>query len=585
MHNEAKLAHLIKDPKEKRENRLASSTKLLVCLLFVIIAGTMGQFYKRWWFNGCDDFHAYYLIHTAQTHRDTCNFFHTNGHLNRDAGPSNHTPTQENPSFLGAYYRPLQLIYSTWLYWLFGTNAAGFFLVNVLIHALNAVLLFLLFASLTSPTCALFASFLFAFHPQIAYRFGPIANVHYYVETFFFLLIVLLLKRYLNKPHWQLLVTMALLFLAALFTREVILALPAALFLITPNLTSNHRATCKQLLYPFIALATTACLFLGLRLYLYPLQHISNMSTISVFNWITTKATELKICFYDCLWLSWLPWGNTPFRLCITSTLLCILTMLFLWNAKKLLVLRALGAACLMLWPGIIGHYSPRYFYEMSPFVLLAFVTLITYYQGPGKKLYRLGYVFMLIISTLLLWFTCDSFERRATKLDAAGSALHKLLDDPKAVNKPLCFLSYPADVLGDQPAEMCWVMRGSNTIPVYCDTMGSLVQTGSHIVTPTRWINRVSDYYDINYVTITPVPGGVRYTTHNPEKMSFALDNGYSLGTKIIHATTLVHDEQKITDYTLIIDKKYRSDDLVCCIWDWEKKEFLIKEFYETNS
>ena len=48
----------------------------------------------------------------------------------------------QRATFFSAYYRPLHLIYLTIQYWLFGTNAYPYFLINVFFHAINTVILF-----------------------------------------------------------------------------------------------------------------------------------------------------------------------------------------------------------------------------------------------------------------------------------------------------------------------------------------------------------------------------------------------------------------------------------------------------------
>jgi hypothetical protein len=185
----------------------------------------------------------------------------------------------------------------------------------------------------------------------------------------------------------------------------------------------------------------------------------------------------------------------------------------------------------------------------------------------------------MLLPCAFFVHFTIDCFTRRAAKMHAAAMAVHALVEDPRIQNRALCFLSYPAEVLGDQPAEVCWVIRNDHTIPVYCDPATALVQADAHTVQSTRWRNVASNYHDQNYVTITPVHNGFRYTSSNPDKVNFCIRSpgDFPLGPKIIHRTQTVNGVSVVTDFTLVIDTCYREKNPVSVVWDYAKKRFII--------
>jgi len=74
------------------------------------------------------------------------------------------------------YWRPvfslsLALDYSLW-----GLNPFGFHLTNIILHAINAVLLYSLGNKLQGRTCAVFASLLYALHPIQAHTVNVIST-------------------------------------------------------------------------------------------------------------------------------------------------------------------------------------------------------------------------------------------------------------------------------------------------------------------------------------------------------------------------------------------------------------------------
>jgi len=126
----------------------------------------------------------------------------------------------------GGGVRPL-LKASYTLNWTSGLEEFGFHLVNVALHALNAVLLFFIGRRLFEdhPNAAFVAALLFALHPAQTEAVTYISGRSSSLMASFYLGALLL---YLRNSHWSL---SALLFVLALATRETAVTLPAALLL------------------------------------------------------------------------------------------------------------------------------------------------------------------------------------------------------------------------------------------------------------------------------------------------------------------------------------------------------------------
>lgn len=552
--------------------------------LALLVICTIGLPYTHWWLRNGDDFHCMFIADKTTTWQQVAEFF-IDGKADKGDGASNDVPVSGKSSFFATYYRPIHMIAYTLMYWVFGTNGYAYLLLNVLLHALNAVLLFYLLQLLSSVSTACLGVLLFAYHPQIAYRFGHAAFIQYYLSTLVVLLILILWYHYHRRPSYGRLGLMALLFLMALFIRETAILLPLILlvssFLCPPIITKNINVYLRATLGPLIIIGSMGLVYLVVRLVLYPLD-LATMSSGASFNllgFLQSKLDGCLVALYDCLWLSWLPVNSKVLRLTITVPLMSFLAWLFIYNKKKLWVLACMLSTLCMLWPICIA-YHPRYFYECTPFLLLMYVFLMTQYQGSAHQYYKLLQYFLLVASLFFMFFAISSFKRRETKMYQAQQALVQLLNDPVTRDKPLLFLSYPSDGLGfGYPAEICWVLRQNYTAPIYAESSLALHQQDVTSEPISRWVNVVSTYYDQNYMTIRRVPGGVRYTSDNPEKIVFSTmqsDNG-PIGRKIFHTKT--------TDFTLVIDERYSAVDPVYVYWDYSTKSFRTLEAPEVGN
>ncbi|MGB9236596.1 MAG: tetratricopeptide repeat protein [Terriglobales bacterium] len=126
----------------------------------------------------------------------------------------------------------------TWLshaldYQLFGLNPAGHHLDSVLLHALNAVLLFLLLEWVTKRVGpSLLVAALFAFHPFNVESVAWVAERKNVLSTLFFLLAIGAYVRYAQKPEWRRYLLVAALFAAGLMAKPMVVTLPFVLLLL-----------------------------------------------------------------------------------------------------------------------------------------------------------------------------------------------------------------------------------------------------------------------------------------------------------------------------------------------------------------
>ncbi|MGA8428615.1 MAG: tetratricopeptide repeat protein [Candidatus Sulfotelmatobacter sp.] len=136
-------------------------------------------------------------------------------------------------SYEAANWHPLTWLSHALDYQLFALNPAGHHLDSVLIHALNAVLLFLLLGWVTKRTGpSLLVAALFAVHPINVESVAWIAERKNVLSTLFFLLAVFAYAWYAQRPDWRRYILMAALFAAGLMAKPMVITLPFVLLLL-----------------------------------------------------------------------------------------------------------------------------------------------------------------------------------------------------------------------------------------------------------------------------------------------------------------------------------------------------------------
>ena len=126
----------------------------------------------------------------------------------------------------------------TWLshaldYQLFGLNATGHHFVSILIHAINAVLLFLILNWMTRRVGpSLLVAALFAVHPVNAESVAWVAERKNVLSMLFFLLAIAAYVKYARKPDWKRYLLVAALFAAGLMAKPMVITLPFVLLLL-----------------------------------------------------------------------------------------------------------------------------------------------------------------------------------------------------------------------------------------------------------------------------------------------------------------------------------------------------------------
>lgn len=133
----------------------------------------------------------------------------------------------------GATEQYYPLVHSAfWLqHRLWGDDTLGYHLVNIVLHALAAVLLLIVLRRLDVPGAVL-AAFLFALHPAQAESVAWITELKNTLSGVFFLSSALLYLRFDRDRAWQAYAGSAAMFVLALLSKSVTVTLPAVLLVV-----------------------------------------------------------------------------------------------------------------------------------------------------------------------------------------------------------------------------------------------------------------------------------------------------------------------------------------------------------------
>jgi protein O-mannosyl-transferase len=136
-------------------------------------------------------------------------------------------------STTAANWHPLTWLSHALDFQLFGLNPAGHHLDSVLIHAANAVLLFLLLQWATKRAGpSLLVAALFAVHPLNVESVAWVAERKNVLSTLFFFLAIGAYGWYAQRPNWRRYLLLAAMFAAGLMAKPMVVTLPCVLLLL-----------------------------------------------------------------------------------------------------------------------------------------------------------------------------------------------------------------------------------------------------------------------------------------------------------------------------------------------------------------
>ncbi|MBN3039058.1 MAG: tetratricopeptide repeat protein [Candidatus Omnitrophica bacterium] len=194
------------------------------------------------------------------------------------------------------FYRPLLMISFLADYSLWGLDAQGYHLVNVILHILASLALFWLISILYKDwLLALFTGLLFGLHPVHTEAVTYISGRGNSMALLFMLLCFIFYIKYQEKKDLWACIAVPAAFVFALLSSEISLILPALLLLYHYNFRKRIKVA------EFSSLAAIALLYIGARIVFFRelLPHVSSSSALlqRLPGFFVAISTYIKLLF------------------------------------------------------------------------------------------------------------------------------------------------------------------------------------------------------------------------------------------------------------------------------------------------
>lgn len=552
--------------------------------------------------------------------------------------PSNYKRSKAN--VVSGFYRPIKHIFFTLIYNLFGLEPKAYFWFHVGVHALNSVLLFVIFSYWFPLWISLIGGCMFAFYPEMSWLTWA-ATLHNSLATLFLFLSFLCFyvfwyaRSRLWALSWYLL--SGLTFLVSICSRENGVFYPIFMFFGVFLLFRQEDKTwgvsvLSALKKTWIFFAVNG-IYVLVRLWAYGIETLdrtyynlflrfpflarlllapasSEQVTLQTLNTSTSGLTfssspVSKPGIFEKISKIFLKWASALYALDGESYfgifligLISFLMLIFLYYAYsrswQLFLFLAVGFWC-FAWPGIVAYPSPRYINSAYPLfigMIIAGVAYLSQQQSKSKRLLGSVALFICCIATL------KGAYYNACALRDAGVATMQMRNERYAPfftqNDLSCdryFIVIGSPFVSDIESIFRYFLNDLSVTLVH-EPFVTVAEHGSFGCNLDYRIKGVPS-------TVTPIHGGYRITSHDPEHCGLWLrfsdkpivwsehDKAYrwtsenyqpdrwyqcSLGKFMIHAMV---NHELVSDMSIIIDKKWLRDEMVVVSWDTMKGRY----------
>jgi protein O-mannosyl-transferase len=309
---------------------------------------------------------------------------------------SSHIKAAFSSYFVGNY-APVQILSYMLDYELWGMKAAGFIGTNLLLHALNGIMLYHLVEKLCRDRLIAFsAAFIFLFHPVQVESVAWISQRKNLLAMFFFLVAFLLYRRYREECGMGVYICSVAVFTLALLSKAVVVIFPMVALLFDVCFTGKNARSWLKDKIPYLA-ASMAVGCLALISHSPVLNRASGIRDYPGGSLLTTFYTMMPVLseyLRDCfLPFNLSPYYMTPIKIfpdrtvLLSSMLLLLLVMLgtVLFRKNRMLffwyTLFFVGLLPVSQVVPIITLKNDRYLYfpmlGFAPFIAISFITSI----------------------------------------------------------------------------------------------------------------------------------------------------------------------------------------------------------------
>jgi hypothetical protein len=327
---------------------------------------------------------------------------------------------------------------------------------------------------------AFLAATFFGFHPSQWTWIGWISAQTYNIELLVLLIIILLLKIYIDKQKLWAYLLACLLFCSNIFLHEQTFFLPLWLLFAIPfyekdiiNRPHSYFKSIKKAFIITFPLFALSFFYLLVRLHFFPLT--ANTATLTFQpTWQSFKMRMMERVYdfvtfiVDMFGLTALPKNNHLLKASLIIIIFFTLVWFFIKSNKKKFVLFLACSIPLFGWPAILMHNQTRYYYIALPLFITLVILLL-----PIQKLKRTGqriavFAIVIFINTNALFLFHD-LKRREGLYHPVTKAFKHLVKDKRTNNRTICFIDLPQEThLFGACAQAVWLLRGKNDHPVF---------------------------------------------------------------------------------------------------------------------
>jgi tetratricopeptide (TPR) repeat protein len=310
------------------------------------------------------------------------------------------------------YYRPLFSVLFTLNYALFGTTSAfGWHLVNVLVHAVVTLLVFIVCREFTdSRKLAFITASLFAVHPVHAESVAWVSGVTdplmalFVLPSFYFYL----LYQKSRKPYW--IALMLLSFLLALWSKETAMALPLVIAY-CELFHFNQSLPLKQKVARLSILAAMFILPVAIYLFTRYLAFGAFVAGDDLRYPLSATMLTIPIALAKYLWLLIVPIGYsyqhyTPFVTSVTS-----------WQFIAPLLITGVVVGALIFGKAPLLQFSSVWFLAFLAPALAGIISFDPAYIVQERYLYLPSMGFCLAVAFGLEWLAARPWSARFERL------------------------------------------------------------------------------------------------------------------------------------------------------------------------
>ncbi|MBF0119935.1 MAG: tetratricopeptide repeat protein [Desulfobacterales bacterium] len=329
----------------------------------------------------------------------------------------------------GANWHPLTLISHMIDWQLYGKNAGGHHLTNLIFHIANALLLFFALNKMTGKIWeAAFVAFLFSLHPTHVESVAWISERKDVLSTFFFMLTLLSYIRYIKKPLLSSYFIVLLFFSLGLMAKPMLVTLPFVLLLLDYwplNRFSKKGATLNLILEKIPLFIVTIIV----SIITFIVQHTIGATALSsvysikirIANAIVAYSIYIFKAFFPYSLSVFYPYPDPPMRqtFLLTISILIIITISYaaIRTSKKFPYfitgwLFYLGTLVPVIGIIQVGSQSMADRYTYIPFIGIFIIVAWGLSQFTYKKII---FSIIIIVFSILTWRQVSYWENSQT--------------------------------------------------------------------------------------------------------------------------------------------------------------------------